>query len=230
MCRSQWTQNSDRDRKTLTAVQNSAPKRLRHAVRNGLVLAAVLLTLPLWLPVRLFARFSAQDGLFLTCSQILSLFPGILGIFLRRGFYLMCLDTFAWDCTIEFGTWVAHRHVSIGHCVYIGGRCILGMCSVGDNALIGSNVDILAGRYTHRFDDPSTPICDQAKEFRQVRIGRNAWIGNSAVVMDDVGDDTIIGAGSVVVKPIPAGAVAVGNPCVVKKTRFPVHHPDKSLV
>ena len=208
----------------------SPSKRLRHAVRNGLVFVAILLTCPLWLPVRVVAVFRPNEGLFLTGSQILSLVPGLVGIFLRRGFYCMCLDTFAWDCTIEFGTWVAHRQTSIGQCVYIGGRCILGMCSIGDNTLIGSNVDIIAGRYTHRFDDPDTPICDQGKEFRQVRIGRNSWIGNSAVVMDDVGDDAIIGAGSVVVKPIPPGAVAVGNPCVVKKTRLPADRPGKSLV
>jgi acetyltransferase-like isoleucine patch superfamily enzyme len=142
----------------------------------------------------------------------------------------MSLDSFGWDCTIEFGTWIAHRRVSIGRCVYVGGRCTLGMCSIGDHTLIGSNVDILAGRYTHRFDDLSKPICEQDHVFRQVRIGRNAWIGNSAVVMDDVGDDTIIGAGSVVVKPIPAGTIAVGNPCIVKKERFPMEQREKSVV
>jgi acetyltransferase-like isoleucine patch superfamily enzyme len=141
----------------------------------------------------------------------------------------MSLECFAWDCTIEFGTWIAHRRVSIGRGVYIGGRCTLGMCNIGDNTLIGSNVDILAGRYTHRFDDPSKPICEQDKEFRQVRIGCNAWVGNSAVIMDDVGDDTVIGAGSVVVKPIPAATIATGNPCVVKKRRFPPE-PSQELV
>jgi acetyltransferase-like isoleucine patch superfamily enzyme len=141
----------------------------------------------------------------------------------------MCLDAFAWDCTIEFGTWVAHRQVRIGERVYIGGRCILGMCSIGNNVLIGSNVDIIAGQYTHRFDDPSIPICEQGQQFRQVCIGCNSWIGNSAVIMNDVGDGAIIGAGSVVVKSIPAGSVAVGNPCVVKKTRIAVDRFEESL-
>jgi glycosyltransferase involved in cell wall biosynthesis len=155
---------------------------VRHGLRNALVLVAVALTAPLWIPVRLFAALDPKDNLLLACSQFLSLIPGLGGIFLRRGFYFMSLESFSPDCTIEFGTWVAHRRVTIGRCVYIGGRCTLGMCSI---------------------------------------IGRNAWIGNSAVVMADVGDGTVIGAGSVVVKPVPSGTVAVGNPCVVKKMRCP---------
>jgi virginiamycin A acetyltransferase len=201
---------------------------LRHTIRDVLVLAAAAITAPLWVPVRLFGRWSPKDGLFLACSQFLSLFPGLTGIFLRRGFYLMCLDGFAWDCSLEFGTWIAHRRVGIGRCVYIGGRCTLGMCSIGDYAMIGSNVDIIAGRHTHGFDDPAKPVCEQAEQYSQVRIGRNCWIGNSAVIMADVGDNSVVGAGSVVVKPIPSGVVAAGNPCVVKRVRGNAADPDKS--
>jgi virginiamycin A acetyltransferase len=204
-------------------------KTVRHAIRNVLVLAAVVITLPLWLPVRFLACFSEKDEVFLTCSQILSLFPGLLGIFLRRGFYLMCTDAFSWDCTIAFGTWLSHPHVKIGRCVYIGARCTVGNCEIGDYALIGSNVDILTGRYQHRFDDPSKPISEQGGDYLPVRIGRNTWIGNSAVIMADVGDDSIIGAGSVIVKPIAPGAVAVGNPCVVKRMRLPVDPRGNSV-
>ena len=50
-----------------------------------------------------------------------------------------------------------------------------------------------------------------------VRIGRNCWLGAGVIVMPGVtiGDDTVIGAGSVVTKDIPSGVVAVGNPCRV---------------
>ena len=52
-----------------------------------------------------------------------------------------------------------------------------------------------------------------------VHIGRNCWIGAGAVIMPGVtiGDNTVIGAGSVVTKDIPAGVVAVGNPCRVMR-------------
>ena len=50
-----------------------------------------------------------------------------------------------------------------------------------------------------------------------VHIGRNCWIGAGAVILPGVtiGDHSVIGAGSVVTKDIPAGVVAVGNPCRV---------------
>ena len=193
---------------------------LRHLIRDAIVFVSVVFTAPLWIPVRLSRRLDSKDSLFLTCSQVLSLFPGLSGVFLRRGFYLMCVDSFARDCTIEFGTWLSHPQVRIGHNVYIGGRCIVGMCEIGDCTLIGSNVDILTGRHQHSFADASRPISDQRGHYQVILIVRNAWIGNSSVVMADVGDEAIIGAGSVVVRPIPPACVAVGNPCVVKKARY----------
>lgn len=50
-----------------------------------------------------------------------------------------------------------------------------------------------------------------------VHIGKNVWIGAGCVILPGVtiGDNTVIGAGSIVTKDIPAGVVAVGNPCRV---------------
>ena len=55
-----------------------------------------------------------------------------------------------------------------------------------------------------------------------VTIGNNVWIGGHACILPgvNIGDNAIIGAGSVVTHDIPAGSVAVGNPCrVVRKIR-----------
>ena len=53
-----------------------------------------------------------------------------------------------------------------------------------------------------------------------IRIGRNCWLGAGVIVVPGVtiGDNTVIGAGSVVTKDIPANVVAVGNPCHVLRT------------
>lgn len=53
-----------------------------------------------------------------------------------------------------------------------------------------------------------------------VKIGKRCWIGAGAIILPGVtvGDDTVIGAGSVVTKDIPSGVVAVGNPCRAIKT------------
>ncbi len=50
---------------------------------------------------------------------------------------------------------------------------------------------------------------------RPISIGSRVWIGAGAIILPGVtiGDDTVIGAGSVVNKSIPAGVVAAGNPC-----------------
>ena len=189
---------------------------MRTLIRDVCVGVAVLLTMPLWLPVNVAGRLGMSDDLFLTCSQIMSVFPGLGGILLRRGFYCMCLEQCSRDCSIGCATWFSHPQVEIGSGVYIGGRCSLGMCQIGDDVLIGSNVAILSGRYQHHSDDPTAPRKNQGGTFTKVHIGRNAWIGHSAVVMSDVGENSIIGAGSGWSSRFPPDSVAVGNPAVVK--------------
>jgi virginiamycin A acetyltransferase len=189
----------------------------RKFFRDTIVLLAVIITLPLWIPARLSKLRKRNGSFFVTCSQLLSFIPGTLGIFLRRGFYSMTLDYFSTDCSIGFATWFSHSQMRISRCVYIGARCTLGMCEIGEDTLIGSNVDILSGRHQHQVADISKPRWSHDGVFTPVSLGRNVWIGNSAVILADVGEGSIIGAGSVVVKPIPAKVMAAGNPAVVKK-------------
>ncbi|MCD8127208.1 MAG: sugar O-acetyltransferase, partial [Clostridiales bacterium] len=61
-----------------------------------------------------------------------------------------------------------------------------------------------------------------------VHIGRNCWLGAGVVVLPGVtiGDNTVVGAGSVVTKDLPAGVVAVGNPCRVLR---PIGERDKAF-
>jgi glycosyltransferase involved in cell wall biosynthesis/acetyltransferase-like isoleucine patch superfamily enzyme len=190
---------------------------MRAYVRGALVLAAAVLTAPLWVPCRLQGRLTGGEGVFAGCSELLSLVPGLPGVYLRRGFYRLCLEACATDCHIGFGTTVAHPQVRIGRGVYVGSRCTLGKVVIEDHVAIGSNVDVLSGRHQHHFARRGVPIQQQGGTFRRVRIGRNSWVGNSAVVMADVGDECVVGAGSVVVKPVPAGCIAAGNPAVVKR-------------
>lgn len=192
---------------------------VRAALRDVLVVVAAILTLPLWLVAQAEALLTGGEACFAFGAELLSLVPGKPGIFLRRGFYWMTLECFATDCCLGFLTTVSHRQVRVGQRVYVGNRCTLGMAVIEDDVAIGSNVDILSGRRQHGTGDLNAPIQAQERTFTRVWIGRNSWIGNSAVVMADVGADCVIGAGSVVVKPIPAHSVAAGNPATVKKRR-----------
>lgn len=86
---------------------------------------------------------------------------------------------------------------------------------IGDNVMIGPNVVLTTG--TH----PIEPgLRKRVAQFNvPVYIGDNVWIGAGAVVMPGVhiGENSVIGAGSVVTKDIPANVVAVGNPCRVMR-------------
>jgi acetyltransferase-like isoleucine patch superfamily enzyme len=184
-----------------------------------LVGVAVALTAPLWLPARLQALLTGGEGVFAGCSELIALVPGLPGVYLRRGFYRMCLDACALDCHIGFGTTLAHPQARVGRGVYVGNRCTLGRVIIEDDVALGSNVDVLSGRHQHHFGRRDVPILQQGGTFAPVRIGRNSWVGNSAVVMADVGDECVVGAGSVVVKPVPPGAVVAGNPATVRRWR-----------
>ncbi len=203
---------------------------VRTLLRGAVNALATLLTAPCWVPARLQAALGGGEGWFVASAQLLSLAPGRTGILLRRGFYRMCLEACADDCGIDFGTTLAHRRARIGRGVYIGGRCTIGQVIIEDDVAIGSHVNILSGRHQHHFDDPVRPILEQGGTFHQVRIGRNSWIGNGAVVMADIGDGCIVGAGSVVVKPIPVWTIAVGNPARAIRSRGPAQpHPGLSV-
>jgi acetyltransferase-like isoleucine patch superfamily enzyme len=117
-----------------------------------------------------------------------------------------------------FGSYVSKIDTEIGHKVMIGGRTIIGLAKIDDNAAIANYVCLLSGRRQHNFDDASREIGDETR-FESVRVGRNTFIGDQSVIMADVGECTIVGAGSVIPKPLPAYAVAVGNPARVVKER-----------
>lgn len=180
--------------------------------------AAVILAAPAWMWVRASSK-KTQDARLLACSEFFSLFPGLAGVYLRRGFHCMALEHCAWDVHIEFGTWFAHCAARIGERVYIGGRCTLGMVEIGPDVLIGSNVDILSGRRQHSFATSDSTISRQGGAFERVRIGADVWIGNGAVILASIGDHGVVGAGAVVVKPVRSWSVVVGNPARTVRDR-----------
>jgi len=91
---------------------------------------------------------------------------------------------------------------------------------VGDNCLIGDSVSIYDHDHAHA--DPHRLIRKQGYVATPVRIGRNVWICSHVVVCKGVsiGDNSVIGAGSVVTHSIPADVVAVGAPARVVKRRY----------
>ena len=85
----------------------------------------------------------------------------------------------------------------------------------GDNVFIAPNCSFYTAGHPLDYETRNKGI-EYAKP---IKIGNNVWIGGNVVVLPGVtiGDNTVIGAGSIVVKDIPANVVAVGNPCKVIK-------------
>ena len=99
-------------------------------------------------------------------------------------------------------------------------------CYIGDGVSINAGQKIVIGSYTKLapnvsiYDTNFHPIQEGEDIFQaQVMIGKNAWIGQNAIVMPGVtiGDHTIIGANAVVTKDIPSKVIAVGTPAKVIK-------------
>ena len=151
-------------------------------------------------------------------SQLLSLFPGKSGSLLRAGFYRFTLTNCSKDALISFGTILSQQDTSIGSGVYIGPQCNIGMCNIEQDVILGSGVHIMSGAKQHEFTDTTRPIRDQGGAFTSVKIGRNSWIGNGALIMADIGKNAVVAAGSVVISPVPDKSIVAGNPAKVLKT------------
>ena len=82
---------------------------------------------------------------------------------------------------------------------------------VGDYTMFGPNVTIATAGH------PILPeLRQRGLQYNMpVRIGKNCWLGAGVIILPGItiGDDVVVGAGSVVTKDIPSGVVAVGNPC-----------------
>ncbi|WP_435131152.1 sugar O-acetyltransferase [Plesiomonas shigelloides] len=132
------------------------------------------------------------------------------------------------DCYIEpplRANWGRHTH--LGHHVYANFNLTLvddTHIYIGDYVMIGPNVTLataghpIAPEYRKRLAQFNLPV----------RIGNNVWIGAGCVVLPGVtiGENSVIGAGSIVTRDIPANVVAFGNPCAVVR---PISERDREF-
>ena len=133
------------------------------------------------------------------------------------------------DCYIESplrSNW-GGRHVHFGRGVYANFNLTLvddTHIYVGDYTMIGPNVTLASAGH---------PILPELREKgyqynESVRIGKNCWLGAGVIVLPGVsiGDNTVVGAGSIVTRDLPANVVAVGNPCRVLR---PISERDREF-
>lgn len=128
------------------------------------------------------------------------------------------------DFHCEYG-----KHIFVGNNVIINMNCTFvdnNRIEIGNNVLIASNVQIYTATHPVKVAERLVQNWNEnsGQEFSHcyalpVTIEDNVWIGGGAIILPNVtiGKNSVIGAGSVVTRPIPANCVAVGNPCRVIK-------------
>lgn len=130
---------------------------------------------------------------------------------------------FGINVTIYSGSSFRNKYGSfeIGNEVSFGPRCVLyelrAGLSIGDYTMIAAGVCISG--VNHGMDPSGPPYRFQEPRELPVEIGKNVWIGMNSTILPGVkiGDNSIIGAGSVVTRDIPSNCLAYGTPCRVAK-------------
>ena len=107
----------------------------------------------------------------------------------------------------------------VGDDVSFGPNCVIYEWRAGGRIGAGSMLaaGVILSGVNHGMDPEAGPYRDQPAQALPVDVGCNVWIGMNSTVMPGVsiGDNSVIGAGSVVTRSIPSGVIAYGNPCRV---------------
>ena len=115
------------------------------------------------------------------------------------------------DFKCEFG-----KNIVIEDNVYINFGCVILDCAevkIGKNTLLGPNIGLYAVNHATDAEERIKGGCYG----KPIQIGENVWLGGDVKILAGVtvGNNAIIGAGSIVTKDIPANVIAAGNPCRV---------------
>ena len=110
---------------------------------------------------------------------------------------------------VSLGTFTTQSEIQIGNGVLIGDSTFIGAhgkITIGDKTMIAGQVVII--------DTDWHGIDDQPPKEQPITIGRHVWIGLRAIILEGVtiGDNAIVGAGSVVTKSVAPNTIVAGNP------------------
>lgn len=120
-------------------------------------------------------------------------------------------------------------NIFLGERVYMNFNCVIldvTRVEIGSGTMVGPNVQIYTATHPMDYQERASGL----ELGKPIKIGSDVWIGGSAVINPGVtiGDRSVIGSGSVVVKDIPAGVFAAGNPCkVIRYLENPTDMPGE---
>jgi virginiamycin A acetyltransferase len=182
-------------------------KRILFCICVALVSPLILVTI-----IESYLSDGEGEKFFCVSAEFLSLIPGMLGNYLRKGFYWAVCTDISPDTQFNFMSLLAHRENIIKGGTLIGAYTTIGYSNIGENVLFGSKISIISGKYQH--GKPSQRINGEAisEEHIVVNIGRNSWIGQDSVILANIGENCTIAAGSVVFKDVQDNTTVMGNP------------------
>jgi acetyltransferase-like isoleucine patch superfamily enzyme len=194
---------------------------MREAAKTLALVVATVVVLPALASFAIRRSLFGADRALEGSTQALSLVPGVLGDYLRRAFLVQALAHCDRSATVQFGTIFSQSAARLDANVYVGPRCHLGRVHLEKDVLLAAGVHVPSGGATHGTDDIDVPIREQPGTRTLVRIGEGTWVGSAAVILADVGKHCVIGAGSVVTRPLPDYVIAAGVPARVIRSRLP---------
>ncbi len=141
----------------------------------------------------------------------------------------LCQKKFAFfgeDAEVRPGAYVVFcSRIHLGRRVVIRPGCMLfsddagGFITIEDDVMLGSGVHIYVSN--HQYNDPEVPIIDQgSSKFSHVILHKGCWVGTNTIILPgvEIGENAVVGAGSVVTKTVPARTVVAGNPAKCVKS------------
>lgn len=192
---------------------------MRELAKTLLYVAATIAVLPFLLSFHIKRGLMGRNRALEGSTQALANIPGALGDYLRRAFLARTLAFCDRSATVQYGTIFSQSGARLDANVYVGPRCHLGLVHLERDVLLAAGVHVPSGGATHGIDDVETAIRDQPGARTLVTIGEGTWVGSAAIVLADVGRHCVIGAGSVVTKPLPDYVIAAGVPAKIIRSR-----------
>lgn len=177
--------------------------------KKAVFVLSLITVSPLILIDRIERWLSKSEQAFVFMGQLLGLIPGLPGSCLRAAYYSATLDDASPAVHIGFGSIFCHRDAGIGRHSSVGMHCIFGCVRIGEEVMFANRVSIPSGKRQHL--DETGDIVHTTRR-TTLHVGSRSWIGEGAIIMADVGENCVVGAGSVVTKELPAGTTAAGNP------------------
>ncbi|MDG3581295.1 acyltransferase [Galbibacter pacificus] len=158
----------------------------------------------------------------LWANAFVKLIPGYIGCRIRNLLlpYRRGVNVKVWE-NVQIDS---PSRLILGDQVSINRNCVIhagGGIVIGDNTLIGPNVIIYS--QNHRYKNSSELVRNQGYDLKKVVIGSNVWVSASVIILPgiEIGNNVVIGAGTIVTKNVPDDTIAIGSPLrIIQKTNF----------